>query len=299
MLRGTEAHSLWFTAEDLAGEAYKLQELNEDGFNIFAGVNPRIAHGRRGNRSVPVVRVVVADFDGVTVADALAKIEAAGMPEPTLTIDSGHGCHTYWRLAEPLTEALCFVEWQKDLATLLGSDPSIHNAERILRLPGFLNLKREPVPCRVVTCAAANTYDLASLPMPMRPGSDTRAPVFKVVLAGDGDEGDRVARCRAYLAKLPPAVSGSYGHTALWYATNTAVRFGLTRDEALAVLAEYSTRCVPPWSEKELHHKVDDAYRRNGGQHGSKLREDRRHDLRIPRSSHNPVFSVRRTVGAA
>jgi len=300
ILRGTEAHLLWFTAEDLAGEAYKLVELNEDGWNTYAGCNPRIARGRRGNRSVPLVRVIVADFDNTSVADALAKVAAAGLPEPTLVIDSGHGCHCYWRLSEPRDEPLCFVEWQKDLAALLGSDPSIHNTERILRLPGFSNRKREPVPCRIISCAAANTFDLADLPIPMRPGSDTIAPFFRVLvnhLADRPGDDNRIDRCRAYLARCPRAVSGQYGHTATWEAANTCNRFGLTRAEAAAVMASYSeTMCDPPWSQKEIDHKISDAYDRNAGQHGAKLREPKRS---IEHSGRNPVFRVRRTAGAA
>jgi hypothetical protein len=290
LLRPGEGRSLWFTAEKLASEADHLAALNAGGFNVYVGCNPRIADGRRGNRAVPLIRVIVADFDGVTVADALAKVRAAAMPPPTLTIDSGHGCHCYWRLAEPLSDPICFVEWQKDLAALLGSDPSIHNTERILRLPGFQNLKRAPVPCRVVECAAARTYDLADLPIPMRPGSDTPAPLFRVIIdTGNTDAGNRIDRCRAYLAKCPRAVAGSYGHTTTWHAANTCNRFGLTAAEAAAVMAWYSeTMCDPPWSQQEIDHKIRDAYRRNLGQHGAKLREDR---------GRNPVFRVVRTKG--
>ena len=81
-------------------------------------------------------------------------------------------------------------------------------------------------------------------------------------------------------------------------AANWCNRFGLTKAEALAVLAEYSERCLPPWSEKEIAHKLEDAYRRNAGQHGSKLKEDRHH--RVDRHDDRPkVFAVRRIAGAA
>jgi hypothetical protein len=286
--------STWHVAEELPALAGALARDNADQ-NIYVGVNPRLAIGRRGNGAVELARVVVADFDATDVDTARARIAAAGMPEPTLLIDSGHGAHAYWRLAEPLPAKL-WREWQKDLAALLGSDPSVHNEERILRLPGFTTHKPPPAPCRVIECAAARTYDLCDLPIPPRPGTDTTAPVYRIRReTNDADTGDRFARCRAYLAKIPPAVSGQHGHTATWYAANTCNRFGLTKAEALELLTWYSeTKCVPPWSEKEIGHKVDDAYRRNAGQHGSKLRVE----VSIKTSTHR-VFAVRRTAGAA
>ena len=293
-----DVQSLWFPAERLADEAARLTADNADGYNVFIGVNPRMAVGHRGNDAVAVTRCLFSDFDKTTVADAIARVSAAGLPDPTLIIDSGHGCHTYWRLAEPLAPQW-WLEWMKDLAALLNSDPGVCNAERIMRAPGFQNLKREPaVPCRVVECAATRVYDLADLPIPMRPGSDTPIPVFRFVRHAD-DVGNRVGRCRAYLSKCPPAISGQYGHTTTWHAANTCNRFGLTKAEALELMLWYSeTKCLPPWSQKEIEHKISDAYSRNAGQHGSKLREESRtSELRHPRP--NPIFAVRRQIAGA
>jgi hypothetical protein len=297
LIRGPgDARSLWFPAEKLADEAPRLAQANAERYNVYVGVNPRLAVGRRGNAGVHLARVVVADFDDTTVDAARVKLATSGLPDPTLVIDSGHGVHVYWRLSEPLPAKL-WREWQKDLAALLGSDPSIHNEERILRLPGFTNHKPPAAPCRVVECAAARVYDLADLPIPMRPGSDTPAPVFRLVRHRDDQDGhNRVDRCRAYLAKLPPSVSGQYGHTTTWEAANWCNRFGLTKAEALEVMAEYSQRCLPPWSEKEIAHKVDDCYSRNAGQHGGKLREERAGQI-CPAVTR--VYAVRRIAGAA
>jgi hypothetical protein len=70
-----------------------------------------------------------------------------------------------------------------------------------------------------------------------------------------------LGRAQAYLAKLPGAVSGSGGHQALWRATLCVVRgFCIPAEEAKRLLlAEYNPRCVPPWSDRELEHKVEDA----------------------------------------
>jgi P4 family phage/plasmid primase-like protien len=85
---------------------------------------------------------------------------------------------------------------------------------------------------------------------------------------------DLIERARKYLAKIPAAVSGQRGHDATILAAGKLIRgFGLEREQALALLREWNQQCQPPWSEKELAHKVDDAiehpgergYLQNGG----------------------------------
>src|SRR5262245_54207510 len=71
----------------------------------------------------------------------------------------------------------------------------------------------------------------------------------------------RVNRARAYVAKLPPAVSGAHGHNATFVAAIAAAHgFGLSEEDALRVLLDdFNPRCQPQWDEAELRHKVRDA----------------------------------------
>jgi len=71
---------------------------------------------------------------------------------------------------------------------------------------------------------------------------------------------------RAYLATLPAAISGAGGHAATFAAACRLVRLGLSDSDALALLAEYNRRCQPPWTEKDLAHKLHDARRVAGCQ---------------------------------
>jgi hypothetical protein len=74
-----------------------------------------------------------------------------------------------------------------------------------------------------------------------------------------------INRARAYLAKIPSAVSGSGGHDQTFAAACAVVRgFDLTIEEALPLLREYSERCEPPWSEQEILHKLEDADKQEG-----------------------------------
>jgi hypothetical protein len=72
---------------------------------------------------------------------------------------------------------------------------------------------------------------------------------------------------RACLAKLPPAISGAGGHRATFRAACCIARFGLSDLSALTLLHEWNkTHCQPPWTEKELLHKLNDARRAVGAQ---------------------------------
>ncbi len=68
-------------------------------------------------------------------------------------------------------------------------------------------------------------------------------------------------RAKGYLAKMEAAVSGCGGHDRTYAAATCMVHgFGLEPDVAFDLLMnEYNPRCQPPWSEKEIGHKVNDA----------------------------------------
>ncbi len=70
-----------------------------------------------------------------------------------------------------------------------------------------------------------------------------------------------LARAEQYLDKIPPAIDGQKGHAQTYAAATCMVHgFGLSEAEAMRLLlTRYNDRCQPPWTEKELLHKVSDA----------------------------------------
>jgi hypothetical protein len=109
-------------------------------------------HGARGRGRLAVLNAVWLDLDTYRIA-ALAHlpraelyrrvastIEQAGLPEPSLIVDSGRGMYVIWLLdgsaaaALPRWKALmkALVGWGKPL----GADPACVDAARVLRLPG-------------------------------------------------------------------------------------------------------------------------------------------------------------------
>lgn len=72
-----------------------------------------------------------------------------------------------------------------------------------------------------------------------------------------------IDRARAYVARMPVAISGQRGHDAA-YDVALALYNGFALDErdAWQLLLEYNQVCQPPWSDHELHHKLADAMKR-------------------------------------
>jgi len=78
--------------------------------------------------------------------------------------------------------------------------------------------------------------------------------------------GSILSRARGYLDKMPGAIAGDKGHNRTYTAANVLIRgFGLSVPEALPVLKEWNQKCEPPWTDKELLHKLEDAEREDGG----------------------------------
>jgi len=71
--------------------------------NLFFGVCPRVGNKGRFDLAwqIRVVRALWADIDHVTVEEACARITQAGLPTPSIIVNSGNGVHLYWLLDAP------------------------------------------------------------------------------------------------------------------------------------------------------------------------------------------------------
>jgi predicted P-loop ATPase len=72
-------------------------------------------------------------------------------------------------------------------------------------------------------------------------------------------------RAIAYIKKKPPAVAGNGGHQALWNVALTLIKgFDLPVSTARSIIdTHYNPLCDPPWSAKEIEHKLKDATNAN------------------------------------
>jgi len=64
-------------------------------------------------------------------------------------------------------------------------------------------------------------------------------------------------RIQAYIDACPPAISGQGGHNQTFSVACALVNgFQLGENDAIRFLTSYNAKCKPPWTEKELVHKV-------------------------------------------
>ena len=133
-------------------------ERNAAGKGIFVGVLPR-GRARGTARDVYRAGVAWADLD-FKVNGRDAVMDAIAESDPDIVVLSGYGAHAYWyKSGDPveLTDANLrrFSKWvrAKQQAVMPGCDP-VHDVSRVLRCPGFLNMKN-PDDARVVTLAIA------------------------------------------------------------------------------------------------------------------------------------------------
>lgn len=148
---------------DIVDWLHALNGSEQQRVHAYFGANPRKAKGQSQAEGVALARCVFADFDGgVVLEDAWAKIKAAGFPMPTAMLESGGGVHAWWRLDQPMTDQNAWHERMKAIASALGSDQSVCDWPRIMRLPGFINWKHEQRPLAVLADAdPTRVYPLA------------------------------------------------------------------------------------------------------------------------------------------
>ena len=217
-------------------------------------------------------RLVAVDVDGPGGRATLARIEGNNTPlPPTLTSRSGRvdgGEHRFFRVPEGVdlraiknrAGATGGPMPKVDIRAEAGqvvAPPSLHasgnryawvdRAAQIAILPEWLY--------RLATWEA---------PLPQAPTPSRAEPLI-------------ADRARSYLMRIPAAISGSGGHAQTLLAAEHMVRgFGLDDGTAMSLLCEWNRSCSPPWSERELQHKIREA--RMAGtavEMGAHLRDDR------------------------
>lgn len=166
-------------------------------------------------------------------------------------------------------------------------DVLVFNASRIVKVLGTMARKGDSIDVRphrqsyfIVTDGEIQTVSHEQLEAiaNLIPSAPKPPPANDPAVTGKMTIDDRaIARCRAYLAKMPPAIEGQNGSTQMLEAAATGARFGLSPPIFRSLLAEYSDRCEPPWSDAEIDHKLSDGYDkdRKSGEWGKRLTDDR------------------------
>lgn len=233
-----DAKQKWRIASEIPTNVSGLRKLNEQGYNIYFGINPRRADGGSSNGDVLLARNLFVDFDGVALPEIHRRIDEASMPAPTLTVNSGHGHHLYWRLDDPLQDLGEWRAYQQGLIDALDSDKSIKDAARIMRAPGFINVKAEWVVCDIVECDPARQYVIDEFPRT----APTPSPACRV--NGQVNKAEREHALR-YLKRLKPERADEYAD---WLSVGMALHSVDPGDEMLGVWDRWS-RSSSKWQD--------------------------------------------------
>lgn len=127
----------------------EAREVNSRGAAISVGVNPRVRQSGK-NTDVEFRVALVADIDPPNLelgSHALDRLSQAGLA-PSAVVLSGRGWHLYYLLASPVPNDARSAAVARRLCCFLHSD-HVHDAARVLRLPGTWNWKNpsRPLPC--------------------------------------------------------------------------------------------------------------------------------------------------------
>lgn len=282
----------------------ELVDVNANGGGVFVMVNQgdgRVHDGQRTCRtdaSVNALRALFVDDDSGELTPQSLELT------PSIIVKSRRGLHAYWllRRGEPLK---AFSPAQEALAAALATD-RIKDLARVLRVPGFLHQKDRKAPFMVhlvQVTSPAPRYSIAEVLEGVGGGRSAAAAPAPLVavpppvvqrppLAAD----NAFARAQAYIRHLPRAVSGQRGHDALFDVACAIVRgFRLSEPEALAlILSDYNPRCDPPWTDKEVEHKVRDATTKSTREWGYLLDAEQ---LERRRTSSSPAAAAKRAPG--
>ena len=207
--------------------------------NVFLGM---FAH--RGKpataETTTTTGAVWADFDDTNdAAEVSARIRSAGLPQPSLTVNSGHGIHTYW-LLDKRAQAGDVVPVLKALAVALGSDGSVCDAARIMRVPGSINHKDSPaVPCSILSVSPLryNLNDLRkTLTNQLQPARDLRLQGVRSLLESDF----------ACIRAMANGVRQGHRNYCLGRITAWLKLIGYNEARAWADVMQWNALCSPP-----------------------------------------------------
>jgi hypothetical protein len=267
-------------ALDLAGRGWRIIPLHDVAGGLCScgaadctspGKHPRTDHGLKdGTTDAATIRrwwsrwptanigvctgpksgVVMVGPDGQAGIDALAKLESehGELPRTPRTRSGSGGRHYYFRW--PVEGSIGNRRNRRGLPIDVRGQGGYFVAPPSRNQSGPYVWEVHPNDCLL---ADAPEWLLSWCQANEAPRGGLRGQATKGASITD--------RAIKYLAKVPPAISGQGGHDqTLEAARIVAWGFDLGAEVAYQILAShYNPRCQPPWTEKELRHKCEEA----------------------------------------
>lgn len=155
---------------ELVDDMPHLHQQNDLNFNSYIGVNPRPLDKNKKQEDIVDIVALWLDVDTKNYEgrkeEALAAIKRFPL-KPNIIADSGNGYHVYWVLETPIIDrddeqTKRLTQVLAGLLKALKADAQARNFDRVLRLPGTMNVKNpdDPKPCVIVQIDESRFYTL-------------------------------------------------------------------------------------------------------------------------------------------
>lgn len=202
-----------------------------------------------------------------------------------ILVMSGNGYHLYFPISLPNdSKSHAQIEaFLKYLDRIYGDahgevDQKTKNASRVMKVPGAVSKKGEESKERpyrrseLIDGTAWNEDDarynneqiqhcLADWHTDLSVSQSKEKCKESSLISTPNGGLSNVELAKLWLEKRPPAVSGENGHDHTFGTVAYVMNgFELNEAEAFEVLYNWNQSCDPPWSEKELRHKIHDAF---------------------------------------
>ena len=233
----------------------ELVDYSRRGAGVFVCINAT-NFKRRTKENIVEVRCYSADLDGAP----LENIKLFGLAPNIITETSRGRYGVFYNIADAPLDAEHFKQTQQSLAKLFGSDPSVCDLPRVMRLPGFPHQKdpRRPFVTRIVAAIDDTTrvYAEAEFQQALTKALAAREPRALLV--------DRLA---AGLSMPRPDFSAGYSegqrNNECARRAGSCLARGMTEEEALAECLRWNEKNTPPLAESEVRATVASIARRH------------------------------------
>jgi len=230
----------------------EIIEAQADGYGVFVVVN----EGGHKAKEITAIRAVVIDGDNVPTP-------ATWHIKPSFIVRrSATRWHAYWLTDDLSLEQ--FTPLQKRLAAHYGTDPSISDLPRVMRLAGTVHQKATPTLITLEdTGNGLDVWAMAPIPsvhlakglpeLSEQKREARAAPDMELDLAGN------VLTATKYLQSLPHVIIGEGSDHAAYSAAATVLELGISTEKTFELMMGHF-KCTPKdpeWIREKVEHAAE------------------------------------------
>lgn len=221
--------------------------------NVYFGVFARTKKSGKAE-ACSTTGALFADYDFKGLAldkrleEVRQRIEKAGLPKPSILVNSGNGIHTYWLLKRRAGEEALKV--LKAIALATNADMKATDKARIMRLPYTMNVKSDHVLwCEIVQADYGLKYDLSEF---MKLLDNYIGHEAKNAIEGKCGLLEGIKADRYCISKILEGVPEGERNFALGRLTKWLQIKGYTREKSRKIIIAWNKRNNPPEEEQKL-----------------------------------------------